>query len=128
MVAGVAVCDAIIELTGVHPLIKWPNDILLNGKKTCGILTESVFDPPNISGIVIGIGVNVGKDSIPPIDQRRYPATSIETESGQKISRESLLVQILQNLTHWLPLAESQTFRSHYQNHLAFMGESVKDH
>jgi BirA family transcriptional regulator, biotin operon repressor / biotin---[acetyl-CoA-carboxylase] ligase len=125
LVAGAAVCDAILVLTGVQPLIKWPNDILLNGKKTCGILTESVFDPPNISGIVIGIGINVGRGSIPPMDQRRYPATSIEMEADRKITRESLLVQILQNLSHWLPLAESQIFRSHYQNHLAFMGESV---
>ncbi len=125
LAAGVAVCDAVAAFTGISPQVKWPNDILLHGKKTCGILVESVFDPPINSGIVIGIGVNVGQHSIPPVDQMRYPATSIETETGVKISREALLVRILQKLMHWLPLAETQTFRSHYQKQLAFMGESV---
>ncbi|MEE4195176.1 MAG: biotin--[acetyl-CoA-carboxylase] ligase [Anaerolineae bacterium] len=125
LVAGVAVCDAIAAFTGGSLQVKWPNDILLQGKKTCGILTESVFDPPHISGIVVGIGVNVGVNAIPPLDQMRYPATSIETETGEKIIREELLVRILQKLLYWLPLAETQSFRSHYQKHLAFMGESV---
>ena len=125
LVAGVCVADAINDLTGASSQVKWPNDILLNNKKTCGILTESVIDPPVISGIVIGIGVNIGRLSVPPIDQQRFPATSIETETGQHLQRETLLVRILQNMIHWLPLAESQSFRSHYQKRLAFMGESV---
>lgn len=125
LVAGAAVREAIRQLTSSSPLIKWPNDILLNGKKACGILVESVWDPPALIGVVIGIGINVGKRSIPPVDQMRYPATSIESETGTGISREDILVHILQNIYHWLPLAETQSFRSHYQNHLAFMGESV---
>ncbi len=125
LVAGAAVCNAIHELTGASARVKWPNDILLHGKKTCGILTEAIFDLSAINAVIIGIGVNVGKRSIPPLDQMRYPATSIESETGILVQREQLLVQILQNFNYWLPLAEEQSFRSHYQNHLAFMGESV---
>ena len=125
LVAGAAVCDAIADLAGMSPQVKWPNDILLNDKKACGILTESIFDPPSISGVVIGIGVNVGKNAVPPRDQMRYPATSIAQETGAVVQREELLVRILQKLVHWIPLAASPSFRSHYQNRLAFMGESV---
>lgn len=125
LVAGVAVCETVQQLTGAAAAVKWPNDILLNGRKVCGILTESVFDPPVLSAVVVGIGVNVGLKSLPPADQMRYPASSIEGKTGIRVEREALLARILQNFYRWLPLAESQVFRSEYQKRLAFMGESV---
>ena len=125
LVAGLAVHDAVQEFTTAEVFIKWPNDILLNGKKVCGILTESVWQPPILSGVVVGIGINIGEKAVPPQGQMRYPAASIQSITGQRVEREAILAHILQSFYQWLPLADSQALRSEYENHLAFMGESV---
>jgi BirA family biotin operon repressor/biotin-[acetyl-CoA-carboxylase] ligase len=125
LVAAVAVTDAIKELVGIQAAIKWPNDILLNGKKACGILVEAVWQPPALLGAIVGIGVNVGSKAVPAGTGLRYPPTSLEGANGFTIQRESLLVSILQSFFTWLPHMNEAAFRSHYQNHLAFIGEWV---
>ena len=62
LVAAVAVTRAIEEVTGINPDIKWPNDILVNGKKVTGILTELQADPDRVKAIILGIGINVNQD------------------------------------------------------------------
>ena len=125
LVAGAAVVDAIQKLAGIQAAIKWPNDILLNGKKACGILVEAVWQPPELLGIIIGIGINVGSKAVPANIDLRYPPTSLQDACGFAVRRELLLVSILQSFYQWLPQMTAETFRSHYQNHLAFMGEWV---
>ncbi len=74
--------------------IKWPNDIVVNGKKICGILTEMVLDSEQrIKYVVIGVGINVGKQEFAPeiVDT----ATCIEEECGYKVSRSSLIANIM---------------------------------
>ncbi|HET58809.1 MAG TPA: biotin--[acetyl-CoA-carboxylase] ligase, partial [Chloroflexi bacterium] len=125
LVAAVAVTDAIKELAGIQAAIKWPNDILLNGKKACGILVEAVWQPPALQGAIVGIGINVGAKAVPTGTNLRYPPTSLEDACGFAVQRESLLVSILQSFFQWLPHMNEAAFRSHYQNHLAFIGEWV---
>ena len=62
LVAAVAVTRAIEEVTGIEPTIKWPNDILVEGKKVTGILTELQADPDQVKAIILGIGINVNQD------------------------------------------------------------------
>jgi BirA family biotin operon repressor/biotin-[acetyl-CoA-carboxylase] ligase len=125
LVAAAGVVDAIQELAGIQAAIKWPNDILLNGKKACGILVEAVWQPPALLGAIVGIGVNVGSKAVPAGTGLRYPPTSLEDACGFAVQREALLVSILQSFFTWLPHMNEAAFRSHYQNHLAFIGEWV---
>jgi len=97
MIASLAVLHTIKKITGIKATIKWPNDILINGKKVSGILIESVINIKNVGYAVIGIGINVNLNTkdyaeIAPI------ATSLSDEKGKYISRldiiRTLLVEI----------------------------------
>lgn len=122
---AIAVAAALESNYGLHPQIKWPNDVLLNRKKVCGILSEAQWNNDNLAGLVLGIGVNVKKDSVLRSDPLRFPATSIEMETGMEIDRASLLKAILQNLFKWRPEIGSDKFRQYWLDHLAFRGEAV---
>lgn len=75
------------------PRIKWPNDIVLNGKKVCGILTEMSVMPNRIEHVIIGVGINVYQQEFSP--ELADKATSLEAEWGQQFSREQLLGMIM---------------------------------
>lgn len=96
-VGAAAVLRAIKE-QGINAHIKWPNDIVLNNKKVCGILTEMSGEINNINYVVMGIGVNVN------IDKEDFPkdiqeiATSLKIEEGKGIKRKTLVASILNNL------------------------------
>jgi len=91
--AAVAVCRAIEALTDVKPEIKWVNDVYVNGKKICGILTEAVtdFETQTVSGIIIGIGVNITTCDFPQ---------SVENAGALnvRISRARLIAKIADEL------------------------------
>ncbi len=76
---ALALTDAISKL-GLHTQIKWPNDVLINGKKTAGILVESTWTGEIVDAFVLGLGINVIRASVPPANQVFFPATSLETE------------------------------------------------
>lgn len=98
LVTAVAVVQAIEELTGLYPQIKWPNDILINGKKMTGILTELQADSDRINAVIIGIGINVNqkKEDFPEgiVDI----ATSLAIETGKTISRAALMQTVFSRL------------------------------
>lgn len=82
LVAALAVAKAITSVTGEEALIKWPNDIVINGKKVCGILTEMNAQFDYINHIVVGIGINVHNESFP--EEIRQMASSLMIEAGGK--------------------------------------------
>jgi len=93
MVAGLAVaCE--LERLGLEARVKWPNDVLVGGRKICGILVEA---KPEFA--ILGIGVNVNIDRFPP--DLRAIATSVQLELGEPSQRETLLVGIRNSLLHW---------------------------
>ncbi|QUH19827.1 biotin--[acetyl-CoA-carboxylase] ligase [Alkaliphilus sp. B6464] len=94
-IAAAAVCKAIRELTGLNALIKWPNDIVINGKKICGILTEMAGELNEVNYIIVGIGINVNTDGFEC--ELKEKATSLFIEGGKKIDRRELVVNILKN-------------------------------
>ena len=95
---AVAVAEAVEKLSGQDVNIKWVNDVYMNGKKICGILTEAGFDfeGGTVDYAVIGIGINVLGTDFP--DELINIATSIEKETGLKISRNDLAAEVLNNL------------------------------
>lgn len=95
MASCVSVAQAFKKITGINPEIKWPNDLLFNGKKTCGILTEIDADLDKINYIIVGIGINVNND----IDEElKKIAISLKQVTGVEISLINLLRSILQHL------------------------------
>ena len=98
LVTALAVAEAIQEVTGLPAGIKWPNDIVVNGKKVVGILTELSVTPEmnEIQFLVAGVGVNVNQDSPEEFPEEiRETATSLKIESGRHIARAALLERIL---------------------------------
>ena len=96
--AAVAVSRGIEAVCHLRPVIKWPNDVLLSGRKVCGILCESLFDDAG-AGIVIGIGVNVRKTAFPP--ELRDTVTTLEDEAGASPDPETVALAILRELDGW---------------------------
>ena len=87
--ASLAVAETLATYPGVEPVLRWPNDVYLNGKKICGILSESL---PGGAGIVIGIGLNVNQTQFPP----DIPfASSLAIETGRTLDRGRLLHVLL---------------------------------
>ena len=82
LVAAVAVTRAIEEVTGINPDIKWPNDILINGKKVTGILTELQADPDRVKAIILGIGINVNQEEADFPYELKDIATSLKYRTG----------------------------------------------
>jgi BirA family biotin operon repressor/biotin-[acetyl-CoA-carboxylase] ligase len=112
---------------GLAPRIKWPNDILLNGKKTAGILVESVWSGADIGSLVIGMGINVGRDSVPPADMLQFPATSLEEMLGKEPpKREEILFSILSAFIRWREHLGADEMIHAWEESLAFRGEQVE--
>lgn len=89
LVAGLAVTEAIREVTGLDALLKWPNDVVVDGKKTTGILTEMTMKGTAIDFVILGIGINVNVPQFP--EEIRETATSLMLETGHEIDREQLI-------------------------------------
>lgn len=95
LVAAVALTYAIFDVTGVSPAIKWPNDLLINGMKCTGILTEMQADPDRVNAIIMGIGINVNHQQEDFGEEIASIATSLRISLGKEIDRAALVVKIL---------------------------------
>ncbi|HUJ41085.1 MAG TPA: biotin--[acetyl-CoA-carboxylase] ligase [Candidatus Acidoferrales bacterium] len=96
LVAGLAARDAVAEQTGAEPDLRWPNDLMLGGKKFGGILTEMHAEPDRVKFVVVGIGINVNHETLPA--DIRGLATSLRMETGRAQSRNELVVRVLRAL------------------------------
>ena len=123
--AALAVADS-LRTRGLVSQIKWPNDVLLNGRKVAGILVESVWSGEEIDAMVIGIGVNVLNAAVPSTDLLFFPATSLEESLGPAIQRETILHDILAALIALRPHLGSDSFIASWEKALAFRGEQVQ--
>jgi BirA family transcriptional regulator, biotin operon repressor / biotin---[acetyl-CoA-carboxylase] ligase len=93
MLAGLSAHTAVLAQTGLSAELKWPNDLLLNGKKLGGILTEMYAEPNAVRFVIVGIGINVGQDKFP--GELAGTATSLRKETGRSHSRLEVLVKLL---------------------------------
>ena len=96
--SATALRRAIKNVTGLSPEIKWPNDLLIGGKKVVGILTEMSAEVDRVRHVILGIGVDVNQDAAEfPLELRKI-ATSLKIEAGGEISRAELATEILREL------------------------------
>jgi BirA family biotin operon repressor/biotin-[acetyl-CoA-carboxylase] ligase len=111
LAAGVAVAEALTRAAGVTPRLKWPNDILVGGRKVGGILLESrMSGPPERGGVtaILGIGLN--------LSQRLFPvelisrATSVWMATGRPVDRDALLTAVLEAVGEWRRRLEDRGF------------------
>lgn len=126
LAVGVAVAQSIENLYQLKVDLKWPNDILINGKKVCGILCESVSQSNKISKIVIGIGINVNQVTFPT--KYNIIPTSIKKESKKTAVRERLLSEVLNNLEEILDILSinPKQVLEDWRSRCKMIGEKVK--
>jgi BirA family biotin operon repressor/biotin-[acetyl-CoA-carboxylase] ligase len=99
LVSALAVQTAIYQQTGLATQIKWPNDIVIGGKKVCGILTELSTQIDYINHVVVGIGINVHNEQFPAELTTR--ATSLYLESGKRYSRAALVEAVCERFEYY---------------------------
>ncbi|WP_214755835.1 biotin--[acetyl-CoA-carboxylase] ligase [Exiguobacterium sp. s157] len=115
-----------LHAQGIPATIKWPNDLLLNGKKIGGILTEMQTEGDRIQAVILGFGLNVNSDVIP--DELAHRATSIKLETNQTYRRSELLAHLLAELETEYDLFLASGFdsvRAHWLEHAAYLNEPV---
>ena len=127
LVAGMAVAKSVKEVTGLDVKIKWPNDVVINKKKTTGILTEMGMSEGKISYVVVGIGINLNMESFP--EELAYKATSLKIECGHEINRDEIAAALLFYFEQYYEKFE-QTHNlgfliEEYNNHLVNRGKEV---
>ncbi len=123
---GLALRETLATRFGLKAEIKWPNDVLLDGHKTAGILVEAAWSGETAAGIVMGIGINVYKGSVPPANAQLFPATCIADHFHSPIDRLEFLQVLLNSLAKWRKELGSPSFFQEWQNHLAFKENLVR--
>ena len=128
LVAAMAVRKGIEQVSGLKAAIKWPNDIVVNGKKVCGILTEMSAQMDYVNHIVIGIGINVHNQNFP--EEIKNVATSLLLECGERVNRAALIEAIWEAFeAYYEVFMQNQNLsalRNEYDAHLANRGQRVK--
>lgn len=125
--AACAAAEAVEELCGSPVSIKWVNDLYMNGRKICGILTEASLSLENnsLDYAVIGIGVNVRSVRETFSSELSSIATSVEDETGIRINRNKLCAEILGKLEEHLAAIESRAFLSEYRRRELLTGNMI---
>jgi BirA family transcriptional regulator, biotin operon repressor / biotin---[acetyl-CoA-carboxylase] ligase len=129
LVIGLAVVDAVCEVAALRPALKWPNDILVAGRKLAGILTELEAEVERVHHVIAGIGVNLngGQDAFPP--ELAAKATSIRLASGHQVHRAAFTAGLLAALEarYRRFLADGfAAMRSEWEAHSALTGKEVR--
>ena len=101
LLAGVAVAEAISTVCPGRVGIKWPNDLLIGGRKVCGILTETRMAAGGIDSVIVGVGLNVNMKRADFDPSHRETATSLREETGRDHSREDLLFLLCERFDQW---------------------------
>lgn len=123
---AVSVAQALENLFQLNVELKWPNDILIQKKKVCGILLESTSKGDKLNKIVVGIGINVNQPTFP--GKFDIPPTSIRKEFHEEVSRERVLSEILNNFETIIELSENnpQKILDDWRSRCKMIGEKVK--
>ena len=125
--AAVAAAEAVEELCSCDIKIKWVNDLFLNDKKLCGILTEASmsFESNQLDYVIIGIGINVNSLNGKIPEELNEIVTSIEDETHEKISRNQLCAVLLEKLEKRLKELDSKAFLDEYRKRSMIIGRMV---
>ena len=128
ILAALALVKAIKRTIDLDVQIKWPNDVIINGKKVCGILTEMSAELEAIHYIIVGIGINANTEQFDEEIMDR--ATSIYLESGKKIKRAKLIAEFCQEIEQlyeiFIERGDLENVKEEYEYCLSNIGKTVK--
>lgn len=128
LLMAMAVAKAVQETCGLEAQIKWPNDVVVNQKKICGILTEMTMEADYIHYVIVGTGINVNQDQIP--EELKTSATSLYLEKGRKVLRADVLVQVIDNFEEYyesfLEQGDLSALWNEYNDMLVSMDKEVR--
>ncbi len=114
-----------IDKMGGEAAVKWPNDILLAGKKVGGVLVECSWSGSDLEFAVLGIGVNIREESVPGEKDIDFPATCLEDVVGKRVDRTEFLFAALEGISEWYPKMEARDFVEAWDRRLAYRGHEV---
>lgn len=123
---ALAVCEGLKDGYDLYAEIKWPNDVLLNRKKVCGVLAEAHWTGNSPETLILGIGINIAPDSVPPSEHLNFPAISVEEIVGKKVDRISLLKAIIIKIILWKEKVWQPEFINTWIKYLAYMDDTVQ--
>lgn len=125
LLGGYAVLKVLEENYHIDARVKWPNDVLIENKKTAGILVESLWQGENLQGLVLGIGINLMMPSIPSSDLLMFPATCIEAHTKDNINQVETLVSLIKALIKVRESILSPIFIQQYESSLAYKDQLI---
>ena len=121
LIGAMGSIEALAEL-GLQPELKWPNDVLLNGAKVGGILSEASWTGSELEHVILGIGLNVSETTLPEVE---FPATSVEQSLGKPVARGALLLRVLAGTDRWYGRLLDGTAHPDWERRLAYRGKRV---
>jgi BirA family biotin operon repressor/biotin-[acetyl-CoA-carboxylase] ligase len=124
MLGALAVADTLRPLAGDDLTLKWPNDVLIGGKKVCGILAEATWIGESLAAVILGIGLNVCTNfaGIELITN----ATSVEAATGRPVDRLDLLQRLLAQIDHWAGVIDLPVLIDTWRANLGTLGKPVR--
>ncbi|MEN8242422.1 MAG: biotin--[acetyl-CoA-carboxylase] ligase [Chloroflexota bacterium] len=123
---ALAVCTALKQDYQLNALIKWPNDVLLNGRKVCGVLPEAIWLGSDLQAVILGIGINLSPEAYPKDTPLLFPAIAVEEALGKPVESHRFLLAVLTHLKGWYKRLDSPAFIAEWQDNLAFRGQAVE--
>jgi len=129
LAAAVALVETVGSFLPRPPVIKWPNDILIDGKKLAGILTEAACDTECVQYVILGIGLNLNYRAETMPETLRQRATSMADRAGENLCRETVLVRLIHDLDRCYGELEESGFaalRPRWETHFGLRGRRVR--
>ncbi len=122
--AAVALAEA-LETLGLSPTLKWPNDVLLEGRKIAGVLAETVWEGERPAAVAVGVGVNLAPEALPPVGVADFPAGCIADVLGFPPPRWGFLAKVLRRMLAWRHRLATPAFLQAWEARLAYRGQRV---
>ncbi|MDZ4763656.1 MAG: biotin--[acetyl-CoA-carboxylase] ligase [Chloroflexota bacterium] len=123
MIAALSVEMALNDVGAAQTTLKWPNDVLLNGRKVCGILSEGAWDGSQFLGVALGIGINVSVDfGDTPMASSAISVSEVTSD----VDRVLLLTRVLHHLDTWMAQIATDTPRTTWRARLSTIGQAVR--
>ena len=123
---AVSLFQALSGFTENNIQIKWPNDILIEGKKVCGVLIENIWVGGQLDGIIIGVGINISKDSLKINEPLRFPSTYLQEHSINQISRENVLKKVITQFIQNHNLEKREDIVKQWNQKLAYRNQHIQ--
>lgn len=126
MMASLAVVRSIQWVTPLKPCIKWPNDVLIQGKKVSGMLIDSFVKGDEVEYAIVGIGINVNLD-VSLFPEISSTATSLSSQLGREVSRLQVLQRLLEEMEElYLGVGRNEPLHREWQRHLDTLGKEIE--